>query len=332
MLEVPEPIKCRIGAAAGALIVPLPHRAALRFAVPAGDLVDNPSAVFPSAERVAAGWAGHLADAATVDLPDQSLADSVQRNIVDLMLADPTPAGAVELCRWGIGRRAVECLLESNGAPRDRLVAAAWLWMLDREPGWFSGSGGIPLEDLVRSAGDIPTDRWALERMSGLFTALGDTRAAADAGGLVDVDGPSNLVAIDAATISLRSLADRLARSSADGLDLLVDIPDSWLGGGVEVHGLATPFGRLGYAVRWHGERPALLWELERHDDGPVVLRVPGLDTAFSTVEATGEVLLAAPAGRVPPPRSPSGPAPGPPPGESGGPSTSPSAEGGSFS
>jgi hypothetical protein len=130
----------------------------------------------------------------------------------------------------------------------------------------------------------------------------------------------------------LRSLADRLAHSSADGLDLLVDIPDSWLGGGVEVHGLATPFGRLGYAVRWHGERPALLWELERHDDGPVVLRVPGLDTAFSTVEATGEVLLAAPAGRVPPPRSPSGPAPGPPPGESGGPSTAPSAEGGSFS
>ena len=332
VLEVPEPVRCRIGAAAGALIVPLPHRAALRFAVPAGDLVDNPSAVFPSAERVAAGWAGHLADAATVDLPDQSLADSAKRNLVDLMLVDPTPAGAVELCRWGIGRRAVECLLESNGAPGDRLVAAAWLWMLGREPGWFSGSGGIPLEDLVRSAGDIPTDRWALERMSGLFTALGDTRAAADAGGLVDVAGPSNLVATDAATISLRSLADRLAHSSADGLDLLVDIPDSWLGGGVEVHGLATPFGRLGYAVRWHGERPALLWELERHDDGPVVLRVPGLDTAFSTVEATGEVLLAAPAGRVPPPRSPSGPAPGPPPGESGGPSTAPSAEGGSFS
>jgi len=50
VIAAPEPVRCRIGAAAGALVVPLPHRSALRFAVPAGDLVDNPSAVFPSAE------------------------------------------------------------------------------------------------------------------------------------------------------------------------------------------------------------------------------------------------------------------------------------------
>jgi hypothetical protein len=164
--------------------------------------------------------------------------------------------------------------------------------------------------------------------MSGLFSALGDTRAAADAGRLVEVEGPPDLVATDVAATSLRDLADRLVRISVDGLDLLVDVPDSWLGGGVEVHGLATPHGSLGFAIRWHGDRPALLWELERHDDGPVVLRVPGLDTAFSTVEATGEVLLAAPAGRVPPPRPSSGPAPGPP----SGPPIVPSPEGGSFS
>ena len=332
VIAAPEPVRCRIGAAAGALVVPLPHRSALRFAVPAGDLVDNPSVVFPSAERVTAGWAGRLADAATVDLPDQSLAATAHRNLVDLMLADPTPAGAVELCRWGLPRRAVECLLHSDGPPGDRLVAAAWLWALGRQPGWFSGPGGIPLEDLVRSAGDVPTARWALARMSGLFSALGDTRAAADAGRLVEVEGPPDLVATDVAATSLRDLADRLARISMDGLDLLVDVPDSWLGGGVEVHDLATPHGRLGFAIRWHGDRPALLWELERHDDGPVVLRVPGLDTAFSTVEATGEVLLSAPAGRVPPPRPSPGPVPGSPPGAPYGPPIAPSPGGGSFS
>ena len=162
--------------------------------------------------------------------------------------------------------------------------------------------------------------------------ALGDARAAVDAGRLVEVGGPPELVATDPAATSLRHLADRLARTSVDGLDLLVDVPDSWLGGGIELHGLATPHGRLGFAIRWHGERPALLWELERHDDGPVVLRVPGLDTAFSTVEATGEVLLAAPAGRVPPPRPSSGPVPGSSPGASSGPPIAPPPEGGSFS
>ena len=65
----PDPIRCRIGSAAGALIVPLPHRTAFRFAVPAGDLIDNPSAVLPSADRVAAGWVNRLEGAATVDLP-----------------------------------------------------------------------------------------------------------------------------------------------------------------------------------------------------------------------------------------------------------------------
>ncbi|GIS99207.1 MAG: hypothetical protein CM1200mP26_09200 [Acidimicrobiales bacterium] len=65
-----DPIRCRIGSAAGALIVPLPHRTAFRFAVPAGDLIDNPSAVLPSADRVAAGWVNRLEGAATVDLPD----------------------------------------------------------------------------------------------------------------------------------------------------------------------------------------------------------------------------------------------------------------------
>ena len=39
-------------------------------------------------------------------------------------------------------------------------------------------------------------------------------------------------------------------------------IPPDWFGQGWEVHDLPTAHGRLSYAVRWHGDRPALLWEL----------------------------------------------------------------------
>jgi hypothetical protein len=50
----------------------------------------------------------------------------------------------------------------------------------------------------------------------------------------------------------------------------------------------------LSYAVRWHGERPALLWELVgRHGAAtPVRLTAPGLDRSWSTTAPKGEALL----------------------------------------
>jgi hypothetical protein len=47
----------------------------------------------------------------------------------------------------------------------------------------------------------------------------------------------------------------------------------------------------LAFAVRWHGARPALLW------DAPAGLELsaPALDPAWSSAEAAGETLLAEP-------------------------------------
>jgi hypothetical protein len=60
--------------------------------------------------------------------------------------------------------------------------------------------------------------------------------------------------------------------------------------------------------VRWHGERPAVLWDVEPHNNDrladlvagqvPFRLSVPGLDPAWSTSERRGEALLAAPIAR----------------------------------
>jgi hypothetical protein len=70
-------------------------------------------------------------------------------------------------------------------------------------------------------------------------------------------------------------------------------LPDAWLGQGLEVRGAPTAAGRLSFALRWHGERPALLWELDRHAGiGPVRLTAPGLDPAWSSDHASGEALL----------------------------------------
>jgi hypothetical protein len=97
-----------------------------------------------------------------------------------------------------------------------------------------------------------------------------------------------------AAARALLSVRRRIARETADGLELFPDFPAAWRGGGAEVHRLPTLFGRLSFALRWHGYRPALLWELERRAGDPVVaLRCPGLDPRWSSTEPRGEALLA---------------------------------------
>jgi hypothetical protein len=71
-------------------------------------------------------------------------------------------------------------------------------------------------------------------------------------------------------------------------------VPGEWFGQGWEVRDLPTAAGRLGYALRWHGDRPALLWELEPWErGGPVRLTAPGLDPGWSTDRSHGESLLA---------------------------------------
>ncbi len=78
-----------------------------------------------------------------------------------------------------------------------------------------------------------------------------------------------------------------------DRLAVLPVVPDAWLGQPVELHDAPTDFGRFGFAVRWHGDRPAILWELDARDpDRPFRLEAPGLDPTWSAAEPEGEALL----------------------------------------
>ncbi len=78
--------------------------------------------------------------------------------------------------------------------------------------------------------------------------------------------------------------------TDAATLTVLAEIPADWVGHGIEVHDAPTRHGPLSYAVRWHGSRPALLWEAPPG----VRLRAPGLDPAWSTDRPRGDALLAA--------------------------------------
>ncbi len=91
------------------------------------------------------------------------------------------------------------------------------------------------------------------------------------------------------AAARLRAARDALIAEMSDGV--IVIAPDPLLPGeSLEVHEAPTRAGSVSYAVRWHGERAALLWDVQ--PPGPVRLVAPGLDASWTTDEPSGEVLL----------------------------------------
>jgi hypothetical protein len=92
---------------------------------------------------------------------------------------------------------------------------------------------------------------------------------------------------------------DETPTGAPPGVEVFSGFPLAWMGQGVEVHDAPTRHGLLSCAVRWHGERPALLWDRRPWPDAPpdevVRLSAPALDPGWSTTDRQGEALLAAP-------------------------------------
>ena len=89
----------------------------------------------------------------------------------------------------------------------------------------------------------------------------------------------------------LAALRAVLVRERPGVIDLLPGFPPEWLGQPISVDAVPLRAGSLSFALRWHGARPALLWDAPNG----VELRVPKLDPEWSSTVATGEVLLAEP-------------------------------------
>src|SRR3954470_12974731 len=109
-------------------------------------------------------------------------------------------------------------------------------------------------------------DRRALPRLDWLLGAATPTWTWPEAvhprlpGGCMG-DGHHGWAAADFLSFVRNMLVREVGDTSAPALALCSMLPDEWWGRGLEVHDAPTHFGRLSYAVRWHGERPALLWE-----------------------------------------------------------------------
>ena len=275
---------------APAIVLPVGHRATTRVAIqhdPRPGRVALPASV-PSIEAVVSGWLTVCERASRLGLPDQQLVDAVVSARCDLLLDGPVDPGAGDALGFVADVAQLVRLGEDGEA-------------------WLAEVIG-PLERIARRPGRLVDEAFAnVERLA---VRAGDERAAGDIASLIArrrADGlaapaaaiplAERLEAAAAADAASRGLfVDAVERSLVSGGDVLSGgVPPNWLGANFEVHGLPTSArSTLSYAVRWHGERPALLWE----QSGPaVVLTASGIDPTWSSSEPAGEVLLAAPRG-----------------------------------
>ncbi|MGK2948881.1 MAG: hypothetical protein ACSLFP_09925 [Acidimicrobiales bacterium] len=210
------------------------------------------------------------------DVADRALGHGALPEAATLLAAAGEPRAAAD------ARHAAQVAARPSppppGVDDDPLDPAGWLLQAARRAG--AGDGGA-LDGLDR----------VLDRASPTWAWPSRVPAApVDAG-----TGEGHDPAANAAMVTLlRHLLVQEVAGDTPALALSPVVPEAWLGAGWEVHDLPTAHGEISFAVRWHGERPALLWELRPHpdQDTPVRLTIPGLDPTWRSDERQGEVLL----------------------------------------
>ena len=80
-------------------------------------------------------------------------------------------------------------------------------------------------------------------------------------------------------------------------IDLLPGMRPKWYGQSLSFSRMPAAGARMSCALRWHGARPALLWEFDGDVPEGYEVTCRQLDPSFSSTERSGEVLLEAPPG-----------------------------------
>ncbi|MCU1399162.1 MAG: hypothetical protein JWN62_2271 [Acidimicrobiales bacterium] len=258
---------------ADSVVLPVGHRSTIRVALAhehsaAGPLPDRLS----SPMQVARGWTAVIDAAGRMVLPDDAILDRIAQLRGELALNGPVePQDDVIGFLVDVGQLV---RLGERADPWVPDIAAAVADAARLAPTWDAGA--------------------ALDAAAMVLARAGETRALRDLKRLRWTQA-TGLPAVAPAGRELVWYEQRIARALGDGTaDLLgAGLPDSWLGANFEVYGM--PIGAettVSYAVRWHGDRPAVLWEL----DGPMVqLIASAVAPEWSTAEPKGEALWPAP-------------------------------------
>ena len=274
----------------GSVVFPVGHHATMRAAIRVGSadkILGQLSASelegLPSYEQVERGWLAALQTSSRVDLPELSWSTLLTQKRCEILLGQPLV----------FDRQTDEVEFILDIAERVRLCDKAAQWASDV---------AVAAEKIIKRCAQNRVVQWDEDRAI-LAAGLVLDRAG-ESRGRDDVARVWSRLAEPGVSRELSALSKSSSRGPAWIESQLValrrngtidicprGIDESWLGVNFECHKLmATPQHVISYAVRWHGERPALLWDI----DGPTGLRVvaSAIDPSFSSTDIRCEALL----------------------------------------
>lgn len=254
---------------AGSFVLPLGHAATLRIGVPHGRAVEGRlPAGLPTALQVVRGWTQLAERASRFVLPDGERGSTLVEQIA---------AARSEL--------ALGAVPHSADDPAGCCLALGELTRMGERPDHW-----LPeLVDAVAAVG--PELGWegdvALAAADRVLAVAGEARARRDLTRIRDRRTPSPSPIEPPTGLWAVPWLERLMAS--DGALLPTGLPASWLGQSLEVYGVPTiGTSTVSFALRWHGARPAVLWE---QSGDPIALTSPVLSPDWHTAEPTGEAL-----------------------------------------
>jgi hypothetical protein len=286
----------------GSVVFPVAHGSTLRVALSAPLNVVNETANvdverLPSFEQLQKGWLKAVEQAGYVIVPEGAVAPLVAR-----LRSDALILSGHEIEDWGIGAGG-DC---ANDPVAYMLTLQELLRMGEKLTG---DSAQIRVDHAARLAQCVETllkDHkkssvlpWDVERAlfaaQFVFARMGENRAADDVAAaqlrMSSAAEPPNVMPTDIRAIAW--VEEKMVAVQRDGSVQIFGrgIPRLWLGANLECHRVsAGPMHTVSFGIRWHGEKPALLWEVS----GPAGVKLDaGLcDPTWSSVEPTGETLL----------------------------------------
>ncbi|MGE0878103.1 MAG: hypothetical protein AB7L13_11135 [Acidimicrobiia bacterium] len=246
-------------------IYPVTHRTTLRAAIGAVDVAALGS--LPAAGAVASGWAAHVNRGSRYELPDDAAMESVIADRAAVVL-DPLPS--------------------VREAPSEFLLAVG-------ERSRMGDDVTAYVEHVAEAAQRAAKigQGYALGAAAEVMRAAGELRAAADIERIAARHKLATQYVSETPAARLAGLRDSLVDDSDPWIDLAPAFPAAWYGQSVSAFDVPSRFGRVSYGVRWHGERPALLWDIE--GAGDVSVRASSLDPAWRSADRRGDALLSAP-------------------------------------
>jgi hypothetical protein len=257
----------------GSFVLPLGHRATLRVGIPHGTRRGGAlPARLPSSAQVERGWIALTDRASRFVLPDGESGDSLVGRV------------RAERCELVLGN-----LADPEDDPSSFVLGLAELVRMGERPGpWVERLAAV-----VERIAPGPT--WevdaALDAAMRTFRAAGEERAVRDLQRIVV--GRSRSSPPVAEPDGVWRVAWLESRVAERGALFPRGFPTEWLGQSIEVHGVPTgPSSSVSLAVRWHGSRPAVLWE---QSGAPVELTAPVAAPDWATSAATGEALWLTP-------------------------------------